>query len=71
MNLVACFVCSFNLQLRNRVLSLNISNLQHLSMDVEWSKEQMLDLIEQHEMRECLWNVMSKVYENHTECLNN
>jgi hypothetical protein len=33
-------------------------------MDVEWSKEQMLDLIEQYELRECLWNVISKDYKN-------
>jgi hypothetical protein len=31
---------------------------------VEWSKEQMLDLIEQYELRECLWNIMSKDYKN-------
>jgi hypothetical protein len=33
-------------------------------MDVEWSKEQMLNLIEQYELRECLWNVISKDYKN-------
>jgi hypothetical protein len=33
-------------------------------MDVEWSKEQMLNLIEQYELRGCLWNVISKNYKN-------
>jgi hypothetical protein len=33
-------------------------------MDVEWSKEQMLNLIEQYELREFLWNVISKDYYN-------
>jgi hypothetical protein len=33
-------------------------------MDVEWFKEQTLNLIEQYDLRECLWNVMSKDYKN-------
>jgi hypothetical protein len=33
-------------------------------MDVEWSEEQMLNLIEQYELGECLWNVTSKDYKN-------
>jgi hypothetical protein len=33
-------------------------------MDVEWSKKQMLNLIDQYELRECVWNVISKDYKN-------
>jgi hypothetical protein len=31
----------------------------------------MLDLKEQCELRECVWNVVSKFYKNHVKCLTN
>jgi hypothetical protein len=34
-------------------------------MDVEGSKEQMLNLTEQYELRKCLWNIMAKDNKNH------
>jgi hypothetical protein len=38
-------------------------------MDVEWSKEQMLNLIEKYELRKCLLTFMSKDYKNQTVSL--
>jgi hypothetical protein len=36
----------------------------HLGMDVKWFKKQMLNLIEQHELHKCPWNIMTKDYKN-------
>jgi hypothetical protein len=36
----------------------------HLGMDVQWTKKQMLNSIEQYELQKCLWNVMSKYYKS-------
>lgn len=39
-----------------------------LCMDVEWSREQMLHLVQQQVLRKCFWNVMAYVYKNKNKC---
>jgi hypothetical protein len=57
-------LCSFVLQLTNffiEDLHYGAYSYLHLGMGVEWFKEQISNLIEQYELRECLWNVVPNI----------
>lgn len=41
-----------------------LKNLHCISLKVEWSRQQIVDLIDMYETEDCLWNVRSRDYKN-------